>query len=173
MRRLYILVPLHRSVRRVARIRKDGRCRKPARHRKKVTLVVQLVEPIERNQPFRERTLLHLLTAAFFCDGFRMAAPSLGSQHARWLPGRRSKAASEGNRGRVGTPISGRYGDFAGADGAAEVLEAGVGGKWFGRAGASEGMRGDFVEMAGRLRGRWRAKAAKRTCAVVAGRRQR
>jgi hypothetical protein len=65
MRRLYILVPLHRSVRRVARIRKDGRCRKPARHRKKVTLVVQLVEPIERNQPFRERTLLHLLTAAF------------------------------------------------------------------------------------------------------------
>jgi hypothetical protein len=108
-----------------------------------------------------------------FCDGFRMAAPSLSSQHARWLPGRRSKAASEGNRGRVGTPISGRYGDFAGADCAAEVLEAGVGGKWFGRAGASEGMTGDFVEMAGRLRGRWRAKAAKRTCAVVAGRRQR
>ena len=28
----------------------------------------------------------------------------------------------------MGTPISGRYGDFAGADGAAEVLEAGVGG---------------------------------------------
>ena len=81
---------------------------------------------------------------ARFCDGFRMAAPSLGSLHARWLPGRRSKAASEGNCGRVGTPISGRYGDFAGADGAAEVLEAGVGGKWFGRAGASEGMRGDF-----------------------------
>ena len=67
-------------------------------------------------------------TEVGLCDGFRMAAPSLSSQHARWLPGRRSKAASEGNRGRVGTPISGRYGDFAGADGAAEVLEAGVGG---------------------------------------------
>ena len=62
-------------------------------------------------------------------EGRPMAAPSLSSQHARWLPGRRSKAASEGNRERVGTPISGRYGDFAGADGAAEVLEAGVGGK--------------------------------------------
>jgi|SRR6516162_7167955 len=28
------------------------------------------------------------------------------------LPGRRSKAAREGNRGRVGSPVSGRYGDY-------------------------------------------------------------
>jgi hypothetical protein len=32
------------------------------------------------------------------------------------------------NGGRAGTPISGRYGDCAGADGAAEVLEIGVSG---------------------------------------------
>src|SRR6516225_6096655 len=28
------------------------------------------------------------------------------------LPGRRSKAAREGNRGEVGSPVSGRYGDY-------------------------------------------------------------
>jgi hypothetical protein len=32
-----------------------------------------------------------------FCDGFRMPAPSLNLQHAPRPPGRRSKAASEGN----------------------------------------------------------------------------
>jgi hypothetical protein len=34
------------------------------------------------------------------CDGFRMPAPPLSSQHGRGPLGRRSKAASEGNRGR-------------------------------------------------------------------------
>ena len=42
------------------------------------------------------------------------------------LLGRRSKAAREGNREGVGTHISGRYGDFAGADGAAWVRARGV-----------------------------------------------
>jgi hypothetical protein len=35
------------------------------------------------------------------------------------------------------------------------------------------GLRGDFEEMARRLGGRCRTKAAKRVCAVVAGRNQR
>src|SRR6516165_3655933 len=34
------------------------------------------------------------------CDGFRMPAPSLNSPRAPWPPGRRSKAANGGNRGR-------------------------------------------------------------------------
>src|SRR5215510_199878 len=41
-----------------------------------------------------------------------MPAPSLSSPHAPRSPGRRSKAAREGNRGRVGSPVSGRYGDY-------------------------------------------------------------
>ena len=64
----------------------------------------------------------------YWCDGFRMPAPSLSMQHALRPPGRRSKAASEGNRRRAGTPIDGRYGNCAGADDAAEVMETGMGG---------------------------------------------
>ena len=38
---------------------------------------------------------------------------------------------------------------------------------------AEAGLRDDFEEMAMRFGGRWRTKAAKRVCAVVAGRSQR
>ena len=55
------------------------------------------------------------------CDGFRMPAPSLSLRHAPRSPGRRSKAAREGNRGELGTPISGRYGDFVCVERAAGV----------------------------------------------------
>ena len=55
----------------------------------------------------------------------------------------------------MGTPISGRYGNFVGADEAAEVLETGMGSNgWDEPVRQEEVMRADFVEMAGRLRGR-------------------
>src|SRR5262249_7032665 len=66
------------------------------------------------------------------CDGFRMPAPSWSSPHARRRPGRRSKAAREGNRGRVGTPIRGRYGDLACSERAARVRARDSGAKSWG-----------------------------------------
>jgi len=74
------------------------------------------------------------------CDGFRMPAPSLSSPHAPRSPGRRSKAAREGNRGRVGTPISGRYGDFACSDRAAQVRARGVGANSWGETAPRRGV---------------------------------
>ena len=51
--------------------------------------------------------------------------------------------------------MSGRYGNFVGADEAAEVLETGMGSNgWDEPVRQEEVMRADFVEMAGRLRGR-------------------
>src|SRR5262245_51646733 len=51
---------------------------------------------------FQRDLLTHVAAFAHgrYCDGFRMPAPPLSLQHARRLPGRRTKAASEGNRGR-------------------------------------------------------------------------
>jgi len=53
--------------------------------------------------------------------GFGCRPPSLSSPQASRSPGRRSKAAGEGKRERVGDPVSGRYGDLADAVGAASA----------------------------------------------------
>jgi hypothetical protein len=99
------------------------------------------------------------------CDGFRMLAPSLSLQHAPRPPGRRSNAASEGNRGRGARLSTGAMGISL----APTMQQRSWKWQWFGRAVApEEGMRSNFVEFAGRLRGRWRAKAV-RTSAVSAG----
>src|SRR5262245_56550376 len=101
-----------------------------------------------------------------------MPAPSLSLQHAPRPPGRRSKAAREGNRGRVGTPMSGRYGNFVGAGEAAEVLETGIGGNGGEEpVRQEEVMRAGLVELAGRLGGRWRSKGrrARGGCAPAEG----
>src|SRR5215467_1782405 len=62
------------------------------------------------------------------CDGFRMPAP-LAEFATRTVAGGPAFESRQGRKPReMGTPIGGRYGDFAGAVGAAQVLERGVSG---------------------------------------------
>lgn len=100
-----------------------------------------------------------------------MAAPSLSLQHARRQPGRRSKAASGGNRGRVGIPISGRYGDLVCADRAGQVSQMRRRCQWLGRDSAASGRCG--VDFGRWLAGRSRGREVKRTSGIVAGINQR
>jgi hypothetical protein len=60
------------------------------------------------------------------CDGFRMPAP-LAKLATRTMAGGPAFESRQGRKPReMGAPIGGRYGDFAGADGAAQILERGV-----------------------------------------------
>jgi hypothetical protein len=73
----------------------------------------------ERNCARPRMTLVGVVSHAdhvHLCDGFRMPARTSGSPGA---DGRRSKAARERSRGRLGNRLSGYYGDFAGRGDAA------------------------------------------------------
>src|SRR5262249_19939515 len=90
----------------------------------------------ERSSPVKNR-MLEIGTSGSVRGGdgnipTYSAPPSLSWQHARWLPGRRTKAASEGNRGRWAPLSGGAMGISPGADGAAQVLERGVSGNGWG-----------------------------------------
>jgi hypothetical protein len=106
----------------------------------------------DRND-FSCRSSTHALSrSATFCkrDGFRMTELATRTTAA----GPAFESRQEGNRERMGTPISRPYGIFAVADATAQVLERGahVGEK---------GLRGDFE-----------ARARKGACGIVAGRNQ-
>jgi hypothetical protein len=60
------------------------------------------------------------------CDGFRMPAP-LAKLATRTMADGPAFESRQGRKPReMGTPIEGRYGDFAGTDDAAQILERGV-----------------------------------------------
>jgi len=91
------------------------------------------------------------------CDGLRMPAP-LAKFATRTMAGGPAFESCQGRKPReMGTPIGGRYGDFAGADGVAQVLEREAG----------------FEEMPGRLHGGCLARATRRACVMIAGGNQR
>jgi hypothetical protein len=73
------------------------------------------------------------------CDGFRMPAP-LAKFATRTMADGPAFESRQGRKPReMGSPIEGRYGDFAGTDDAAQVLERGVSTNACGGTGAARG----------------------------------